>query len=288
MQKILNYGKVYGIVDTMGGELISYKNDGKEYLWTGLNEYWNGHTPVLFPTVGVCKDDKVFIESGEYSLKRHGFARKSEFTLKEITDDTAVFELLYSDETLKIYPYKFSLTVMHKISEAGFRTEYNVENFDDKEIMFAIGGHPGFLLDSIENYKLIFETKENCKMYYTDSNSCMDENLIHAKKLENTDVFELVYSDYDTDAIVIKDLKSRKVKLVSKFSGSGIEFDFNGFDVLGIWTPPKKNAPFICLEPWNGIPAYANETGKFEDKPYIKKLNVGESYSVGYTVTLCR
>ncbi|MCL2519173.1 MAG: aldose 1-epimerase family protein [Oscillospiraceae bacterium] len=288
MQKILNYGKVYGIVDTMGGELISYKNDGKEYLWTGLSEYWASHTPVLFPTVGVCKDEKVIIEGGEYSLKRHGFARKSEFILKEITDDTAVFELLYSDETLKQYPYKFSLTVTHKINESGFRTEYNVENLDDKEIMFAIGGHPGFLLDSIENYKLIFETKENCKMYYTDSNSCMDENLLHAKKLENTDVFELVYSDYDTDAIVIKDLKSRKVKLVSKFSGSGIEFDYNGFDVLGIWTPPKKNAPFICLEPWNGMPAYANETGKFEDKPYIKKLNVGESYSVGYTVTICR
>lgn len=286
MQKVLNYGKIFGVVDTLGGELISYKANDKEYIWTGDPDYWTGHAPVLFPIVGALKDTKVIIEGNEYSMAKHGFARKSEFALTKLTDNKAVFKLKYSDETLKQYPYKFLLTITHEIDDKGFTTKYKVNNLDDKPIMFAIGGHTGFAVDSIENYKLIFDEIENCKLYYTDKDSIISDNLVHKKSFENTNEFELDYSDYDIDVIIAKDIKSRKVKLVNKETGRGIEFDYTGFDVLGIWTPPGKKSPFICLEPWNGIPAYDDEDGKFENKPYIVKLDVDGEYKVGYTVSL--
>lgn len=286
MQKVLNYGKVFGVVDTLGGELISYKANDKEYIWTGDPDYWTGHAPVLFPIVGALKDNKVIIEGNEYSMGKHGFARKSEFALTKLTDNKAVFKLKYNDDTLKQYPYKFLLTITHEIDDKGFTTKYKVNNLDDKPIMFAIGGHTGFAVDSIENYKLIFDEVENCKLYYTDSESIISDNLVHKKSFDTTNEFELDYSDYDIDVIIAKDIKSRKVKLINKETGSGIEFDYSGFDVLGIWTPPGKKSPFICLEPWNGIPAYDNEDGKFENKPYIVKLDVDGEYKVGYTVNL--
>ena len=284
MQKILNYGKVFGTVDTLGGELISYKNNDREYIWSGIADYWAGHAPVLFPIVGALKDNKVAVDGGEYSMNKHGFARKSEFALTKLTDNKAVFELVYNEETLKQYPYKFKLVITHEIDDKGFSTEYKVKNLDDKEIMFAIGGHAGFAVDSIEDYKLVFDQTENCDLYYTDKASIISDSLIHAKKLDNTNEFGLEYADYDIDVIIAKDLKSRKVKLVHKTNGRGVEFDYSGFDVLGIWTPPGKKAPFICLEPWNGIPAYDNEDGTFENKPYIVKLDKDSSYKVGYGV----
>ena len=284
MQKILNNGNVCGIVDTLGGELISYKNNDKEYVWSGDAEYWTGHAPVLFPIVGVLRHDVVTIEGGEYSMARHGFARKSEFTLAECTDSKAVFELVYNEETLKQYPYKFKLIVTHEICDCGFKTDYKVINLDDKPIMFGIGGHAGFAVDSIENYKLVFDQPETCQLYYTDKSGVMSDILILEKALNNTSEINLRYVDFDVDVIIADKLKSRKVKLVSKTDGSGIEFDYTGFEVLGVWTPPGKRSPFICLEPWNGMPASDVDDGLFEHKPHIITLDVGGEYEVGYVV----
>jgi galactose mutarotase-like enzyme len=82
--------------------------------------------------------------------------------------------------------------------------------------------------------------------------------------------------------LLTKKLKSRRVKLINKNTGKGVDFDFTGFSALGIWTPPHKKAPFVCIEPWNGLPANLDETGNFEDKPYAIKLEAGKYYSVGY------
>ena len=286
MQKILNNGNICAIVDTLGGELISYKNNNKEYIWSGDAEYWTGHAPVLFPIVGVLRNDKVTIEGGEYSMARHGFARKSEFTLAECTDSKAVFELVYNEETLKQYPYKFKLIVTHEICEIGFKTDYKVINLDDKPIMFGIGGHAGFAVDSIENYKLIFDQPETCQLYYTDKSGVMSDILILEKGLNNTTEIDLHYVDFDVDVIIADKLKSRKVKLVRKTDGSGIEFDYTGFEVLGVWTPPGKRSPFICLEPWNGMPASDVDDGLFEHKPYIITLDVNGEYEVGYNAKI--
>ena len=96
--------------------------------------------------------------------------------------------------------------------------------------------------------------------------------------------FDLKHPDYDVDVLIAPTLKSRKVKLVHKVTGKGVEMDFNGFSALGVWTPPKKQAPFVCLEPWNGLPANIGETGNFEDKPYAITLPAGAEYAVSYTV----
>lgn len=285
MQITLKHGCAEGIVDTLGGELISYKRDGKEYIWVGDGAYWTGHAPVLFPIVGALKDDKVEIDGGSYSMKKHGFARKTEFKLNYAKDGKAEFQLDWSDETLKMYPYKFRLIITHEIDCCGFSTTYKVVNTDEKKIMFTVGGHAGFNIGNIEEWKLIFEKAEDAPLYYTDEKSLCDDSLKLEKKLTGTD-FDLIYSDYDVDALVVKDLSSRKVKLVNKNDGKAIDFDFTGFDVLGIWTPPHKKAPFMCLEPWNGIPAYKNETGKFEDKPYAVSVEPANEYSVGYKVRI--
>ena len=95
MQKILQIGCAKGIADTYGGELISYTNEGKEYIWTGDPAFWNGHAPVLFPFVSALKDWKVKFGGKEYSLTtKHGFARKSEFELVECTKSLLLSLLL--------------------------------------------------------------------------------------------------------------------------------------------------------------------------------------------------
>ena len=124
--------------------------------------------------------------------------------------------------------------------------------------------------ESFSDYKLVFEKVENEDVIYTTN---YGGGYIDAA-LPVTDV----------DVLLAKKLESTSVKLVNRNTGKGNDFNFSGFKALGIWTPPKKQAPFVCIEPWNGLPAHLGETGNFEDKPYAIKLGVGEKYSVGYSV----
>lgn len=63
----------------------------------------------------------------------------------EKTNERIVFELVYSEETLKVYPYKFLLKITYTLVENGVITGYTVENKDDKTIYFSIGAHPAFM-----------------------------------------------------------------------------------------------------------------------------------------------
>ena len=93
MQFELKCGATKGIVETRGGELVSFNKEGKEYIWNGDPAYWTGRNPNLFPVVGNLKNGKILIGEKEYEMGRHGFARNSEFAVAEQGDDYVVFEL---------------------------------------------------------------------------------------------------------------------------------------------------------------------------------------------------
>ncbi len=278
------------VCTTLGGELRAFRACGKSYLWEGDPAYWGGTAPVLFPTVGSIFEESVKFEGVSYPLKKHGFARKMEFKPVNAESDSVTCELCDSEVTKEVYPYSFRLLITHKICDEGFSTEFKVINSDEKPIWFTIGGHPAFNCpmnegEKFSDYKLVFEKVENADVIYTTSygGGYIDTSFAPVDKLRNTNEWNLAYSDHDVDALITPKLESRSVKLVHKDTGKGIEMNFNGFNALGVWTPPKKEAPFVCLEPWNGLPAYIGETD-FENKPYAIKLPVGEEYAVSYTV----
>ena len=61
--------------------------------------------------------------------------------------------------------------------------------------------------------------------------------------------------------LFLDQLASKSVKLISKKSGKGLEFDFADFENLVLWSTNNKG-PFIALEPWTGISTSAEE-GRF-------------------------
>ena len=69
-------------VETLGGELVSYRDErGLEYIWGGDPAYWPGRNPLLFPIVGMLKEGKIRFDGREYAMERHGFARPLPFCL---------------------------------------------------------------------------------------------------------------------------------------------------------------------------------------------------------------
>ena len=57
----LRRGALTAQADTLGGELVSLRREGTEYIWSGDPAYWSGRNPLLFPIVGALKNGVVDI-----------------------------------------------------------------------------------------------------------------------------------------------------------------------------------------------------------------------------------
>lgn len=291
MEYTLHNHDLTATVSDVGAELISMKSSEREYIWTGDPDYWNGHNPILFPVIGFLKDGKTCFNGKEYQIPKHGYARKSKFSVVNQSEQSITLAMTDNETTREGFPFAFRLEVTHTLSDNGFSTAFKIENLCDIEMPFMIGGHTGFCLPFTEgmqfsDHTLIFEEKEeNVTLLEAVGGQLIEDPNGRADFMKGSDRIALAYSLFDKDALILDGLKSRKVKLCDPH-GKGVEMDFSGFDLLGIWTPPGKNAPFICIEPWNGVNAYVNEAPEFSAKPHIRKVAPNEHYSVSYSVKI--
>lgn len=279
-------------IETRGGELVSLIGaDGVERIWGGDPDYWSGRNPILFPIIGSLKDGKTVLKGKSYEMGRHGFARRSEFTPVEITEDRAVLELRESEETLRQYPYRFVLRVTHALVENGFATTFAVVNPGDEPLPFCIGGHTAFRCplrasERFEDYRLLFDEAESASSLRLN----VEGNLMHGERfpvLDNTRSFALSHQIFDErDTLIFDSLRSRGVELRHRYTGHGVRIEFADYPMFAVWTKPNGNAPYICLEPWQGCAAVDNESGRFEDKPCCVTLQSGQERSFTYTVKI--
>lgn len=291
MEFILNKKNITATVSEVGGELISLKKDGREYIWMGDPTFWNGHNPILFPVIGFLKDGKTCFDGKTYAIPKHGYARKSTFSLVRHTEDSITLAMTDNETTHEGFPFEFRFEVTHSLSENGFKTSFLIENLSEQEMPFMLGGHTGFCLPfsddcAFSDHRLIFDQQEHDVTLLEAVNGQLIEDRDGTPNFMNGSKYlNLSYPLFDKDALILKGLRSRKVSLCDKH-GNGVEIDFTGFDLLGIWTPPGKEAPFLCIEPWNGVNAFIDEAPEFSDKPYIRKVAPKDCYTVSYSVKI--
>ena len=249
-------------VETLGGELVSYRDErGLEYIWGGDPAYWPGRNPLLFPIVGMLKEGKIRFDGREYAMERHGFARRREFTPAARGEDWVRLELRESAETLALYPYSFRLAVEQRLTDTGFSTAVTVANPGEGPLPFCLGAHTGFRCpleagERFEDYELVFPERESCPT--------------------------LLLRDGLLDTLIFEGLRSRSVTLRSRKSGRGVRVSFDGFPMLAFWTMPGKKAPYLCIEPWHGCAAGTAEGPEFTDKAHCIVLAPGESRTLAY------
>lgn len=290
MQLTLQKGPCTAVVETKGGELVSFRDGGgTQYIWSGDPAYWSGRNPILFPIVGSLKNGRVRFNGREYEMGRHGFARGSQFTLAEQGEDFAVLELRENPDTLERYPFPFRLRVRHQLLEDGFSTTFEVCNTGNAPLPFCVGAHTAFNCplhegERFEDYRLVFDQEED-----SDSLALTADGLLAPGKrvpiLRQTDTIPLSHEPFDRlDTLIFDGLRSQGVRLLHKDTGRGVRMEFGGFPMIAFWTKANANAPYICLEPWHGCAAWDDESGKFADKPHCITLLPGEDRSLTYTV----
>ena len=276
-------------VASLGAELQSIKDaDGREYLWQG-GEKWPRRSPILFPLVCSVNDDTFTVEGKEYHLPRHGFARDTEFTLIAQGEHKVTYALHESEETLKVYPYKFNLAVIYRLSGNKIHVVWHVENTDTRDIHFQIGGHPAFLAPGCKEDEplkgvIALDNKQPLKglKSYIDGSHEMTEiplDMIKGGLISFDDEF------FANDSVKIHDCQARQASLLNPDGTPAVTVDFK-CPIIAFWSPYQKNAPFVCLEPWYGVGDPRGYKGEFKDKPLINHLMPGASFLSEYVISI--
>ena len=83
---------------------------------------------------------------------------------------------------------------------------------------------------------------------------------------------------------VYKSLKSRSATLRYRKTGKAVRVDFPDNDYFLLWHKP--NAPYMCLEPWNGIPDIIDSSYDITEKEGIITLESGKEYNSVHTLNI--
>lgn len=277
---VLNNNNLQVEISEIGAEIRKVTFCGKDRFWNGDEKYWTGVSPLLFPICSGLPDDKFTFEDKEYTLEKHGFARKSIFTVESANDTSATFLLKDSPETFNKYPWHFELRITYTLNGNNIEVTYDIKNTSENTMYYSIGSHEAYLCENtIEDYDVIFENQETLFAYELEGTVLSGEKKLI---LKDSNVLPLIDEYFKIDALVFKDVKSRFVTLKNRKTGEKVSVKFEGFDYLLLWH--KYGAPYMCIEPWAGISSTKGDNLDITKKEGILKLESSKNNILKHTI----
>lgn len=284
---VLDNGEIKIKVDSHGAELRSLSDckSGREYMWCGDAAYWGRVSPVLFPLVGSYRDGQCRHNGRLLRMSQHGFARDMEFMLTEQSGEEIWFCLTDKENTWESYPFAFSLEIGYRLSGRSVKVMWRVFNPSKEEMYFSIGGHPAFAVpvrekDRITCY-LAFDGVE--KLWVRGLKGGLAVKELHTLMLEKDRTLPVTEELFAQDALVIENSQTGKVQLLSEDKKPYLTVVFDA-PLFGVWTPPGKNAPFICIEPWYGRCDREDFTGSLSEREWGNVLAAGKAFEAAYDI----
>ena len=266
---------IVGVKD-FGCEIASIKSKatGYEFMWQGNPDIWGGQAPILFPIVGRLIEDKYKLKGVEYEMPKHGFARKMPWEFLCADGNSMSFRLSDTEETRKIYPFEFDLTVTYTLDDTTLSVSHDIKNKGENTMYFSIGAHPAFncsigdTLSFDENETLYTE-----KIDLVKSLRLPDKTLV----LEGEKDIIITKDIFNEDALILSDIKSENIALNISEGDRKINFNLGKSPYLGIWAKP--GAPYVCIEPWYGVNDSQVKKNDLSEKDAINPVNAGEVFN---------
>ena len=261
-----------------------------EYLWQGDSAYWAEQAPNLFPYVGRLTMGSYQLDNKMYQMDIHGFAKDSLFDVIMVHKDKAVFAMRDDSRTYAQYPYHFQLEIIYQLTGKRLDVTFKVENWDEKEMYFGIGGHPGFNVPiekdlRFEDYFLEFA--EDChpkQICFSTDHFVEGEPIPYVLSCER--ILPLTHELFDEDALVLTDMP-RRITLRSRKGKKALSVNFPEMDYVGLWHAPRTDAPYVCIEPWATLPSRKGIVEDLATQPGLVRLGSGESFSNVWNIEIC-
>ena len=282
-------------VDTHGAEAVSLKNAaGEELLWQADPAVWKRHAPILFPWTGKLVGGSFTHRGKSYPGGQHGFARDLEHTLLCAEGDTLRLELRSTPElTAERFPFDFVLTSTFRLEGKTLHHTLTVQNPADaaEELRFGIGYHPAFRIPfdgrhTTEDYEFRFDQPESPVIL-----DCRPHGLLNGKSYyqwKNAQAVPLTDELFANDSFCMAGLRSKTVGIYEKDTGRSIVCNVEGYPYTLIWSAPAKPVRFVCIEPWQSLPAAEADGPEWNDRAAAACLKPGEQWATTLSTTFER
>lgn len=273
---LLTNENLIAVISRRGGELCSLKYRDTELIWQGDPAYWNGSAPLLFPFCGRVNNGVYRWQGKDYPMPIHGFLSEAELTVIESNSDSLTLTLTDSPETRAIYPFSFELSLRYTLTSDSLSLTVAV-TAGESGLSFSFGAHPGFNLPfsaaGFYDADLRFDTSAPLTRLEITPNGLLGDGRSEFPLINNT--LPLSPDPAGGCGIFFEIPETqRTVTLSSPSLPCNIRMEFADFPVLGLWH--AESAPYLCIEPWQGLPAPDGIPTDLSDKPATITLAPGE------------
>ena len=271
----LDCGNIKAVISENGAELISLKKNNSEIIWQGSENYWPGKAPILFPICGFLKEDSYTLYNRSYNLGVHGFAKDQKFSVIRKSEDTIVLELKENNETLSLFPFRFTLKITFSLSIDGLSIQFEVTNKEKEDIYYSIGWHPGFNITYPAKIRL--NSNSSIIRKAVARNGLIGEN----SQFKDSEIV-LTPETFQDGGIVLENLNPYGIELISP--NYKLQLISPDFPINVLWG--QLGANFICIEPWHGMGDYITHDGNFLNKDYLVTSPTGETQSFSISLNI--
>ena len=153
-------------------------------------------------------------------------------------------------------------------------------------MLFRSGAHPAFNCPVTNNlaandYYLEFEQAEDALQMPISEDVLIETQTV---PFNNQKIFfrEVLATE---GVLILKEMNNTALSLCHPGASSKLKVSFKGFPFLGIWSPSPE-APFVCIEPWQGHADYVNESFELTEKRDLLILAPGEIFKCMHSIEL--
>ncbi|MRN06023.1 aldose 1-epimerase family protein [Lactobacillus sp. 0.1XD8-4] len=253
-------------IDEHGAQLTHLINKaaGFDYIWNGKE--WGKHAPVLFPAIGRSNNDEYVLNGQTYSMPQHGFVSDEDFTVVNHERNILTLGLRANDKTKEMYPFDFELKITFTLLSTGLSLSFDVNNHSDAIMPFSLGSHPAFNVPingvgKFDNYRVEFSGPEDALNVAEIVKTPAPYRTGNQEQLTNSNgnLFELNYETFKPGLRIITNPGVKSVRLFSPLTSHQIQLDIDQFNNVCLWTKEDEDCPFLCIEPFNGLPDVLGE-----------------------------
>ncbi|MFD1672656.1 aldose 1-epimerase family protein [Agrilactobacillus yilanensis] len=292
MQTIEN-GKFKAVIDEKGAQLTHLYNKAEDFDYIWNNDIWPKHAPVLFPAIGRSNDDSYFYEGKKYEMPQHGFVSEYEFNVAKKSEDSVTLALAANDEMKKIYPFDFKLEIVFTLKNDGLHWDFNVSNEGQNALSFSLGSHPAFNVPingkgEFSDYKLEVTPKVDALEHFkiVKKPYPFREGHLETIKDYHNGAIDLNYDMFADGLIILENKGIDALKLTSAKTEHTITVTLKDFRYVCLWTKEGADAPFLCIEPFEGLPDVYGEPVDIMEKEGNVKLAANENKTFSYDIKL--
>lgn len=269
-------------ISDLGAEMISLTLEGFEYLWSPDPAHFDRVSPCLFPITGRFMEGFHTHKGKKYPLPLNGFAMGKTFETRQISQTELTMTLREDEESLKVYPFCFTLELRYKLKGDRLQISYTVTNLSEEPMPYSVGNHTAYKWplqegDDPGDYFLRFEQPETLESFNPFG--------WKAPYITNGTIRPLHHGLYEKGTRSFQGPRSKWVEYTGANCDYVVRTYFGDLPFLANWAKPEEEAKLICLEPSLSISSHGPT---LFDREGIHVLEKGGCETVSYVLECYR